>query len=714
MPVWIKRVTIKNLGPIYDLSVDLRRFNLFYGRNETGKTFLTEFILSLIFQNACERNWSMRQLNAQGKVVVSGLEDDDVDFLHGLKKKIEDYWTESDKGLPLNMARLLVVKGGELALSPGKSGGVDRDVLRSALSQDVIFDQILSKIPKVVQNCSLNEGEIVGRRQGQYKTREDINDKKLQLNNLLEEVNQEYAAGGIRDIEIQRDEIQLALDLQEQAKRYRAYKINREILGLEQKLGQLKANELEKLRDDIKEHKRLSDDVKSHEEELKLKEKSLEHFNWLKEAVTSWESMNLGSAPRVKLFLLILGVLFSILGSSLAFISALTDLQDKFGFNIAPLLILAGIMFVIGGAMVGVYIWKLNRWSKNTIRAEERSAIEKEYKERFDRSVNSLAGLMAHLEELKAIEVEKNTFKDQRRDWKEKISVKENDINAAFFRIKGEEIPVSEWNSALQSLRDQREQTNKVLLEKRLELSEMHVEESEYRTEPADEEFDADSYEALEKECEKIKEALEEKKSSLNSLKQKICYETGDDQSVSWSKLLQHLRENLEETTRDYRSLTAEILAGIGMNSVLQDIRAQEDEKINQDLQSKEVIDALYSFTGHLNQLDLDGDQITAKDDIGIYPLEELSTGAREQVQLALRMGIASRISSGEPLFMILDDAFQHSDWMRREKLIDTTIQMAKSGWQMIYLTMDDHICKIASERGKAEMGEEFLLYKFE
>ena len=92
------------------------------------------------------------------------------------------------------------------------------------------------------------------------------------------------------------------------------------------------------------------------------------------------------------------------------------------------------------------------------------------------------------------------------------------------------------------------------------------------------------------------------------------------------------------------------------------------------------------------NSLNLIDDQVYARDPYQEYPLGDLSTGAREQVQLALRLGIAARVSGGNPLFLILDDAFQHSDWNRRESLIQGTIDLVQSGWQVLYLSMDDHI----------------------
>ena len=49
----------------------------------------------------------------------------------------------------------------------------------------------------------------------------------------------------------------------------------------------------------------------------------------------------------------------------------------------------------------------------------------------------------------------------------------------------------------------------------------------------------------------------------------------------------------------------------------------------------------------------------------------------------------------------ILDDAFQHSDWERRKILIKQLSDIAKTGWQIIYLTMDDHIKKLFDNEGK-------------
>jgi uncharacterized protein YhaN len=93
------------------------------------------------------------------------------------------------------------------------------------------------------------------------------------------------------------------------------------------------------------------------------------------------------------------------------------------------------------------------------------------------------------------------------------------------------------------------------------------------------------------------------------------------------------------------------------------------------------------------------------------YNLADLSTGAREQVLLALRMGFASRLAGGQPLFMLLDDAFQHSDWQRRERLVEQVLRMVRAGWQVTYLTMDDHLRDLFDAAARQALDGDYRLH---
>jgi uncharacterized protein YhaN len=708
MSVWIKQVTVSNLGPINDLLVDLGKFNLFFGYNETGKTYLTEFILSSIFHNASEKEWSLRDLSGRGRIVISGLEDHETSFMPSSRKKIEDFWTEQDIGLPLDMARLLVVKGGELALSPSKTGGVGRDVLKSTLSQDAKLDQILDNVSKTVQSCALVNGEIEGPHRGEYKDRENYFEIKQKRNRLLEQVNQEYSIGNIRDLENLKERIQSEIKIQENAKRFRAYSIYREIQEFSQKLDQLQEKELEELRDKIIEHEKQNNEIQSLEEKIEKLNQSLRNIHWLEEGIVSWESMSLGNVPKAKLLLLILGAIFMSLGMASA-ISAVW-IQDVSLIYALP--ILGIVFFLVGCIIVGFYIWNIHRRNKNNLWAEERSVLEREFINRFKQKTSGLTGLRAQLNRLRQLETVKSELQGRYQKIDGRILELEKEIQATFFKITERKVLQDEWRSTLQSLREQRKYITGILQDKRIELGVMSVDDNKFITEPAEKEYDPSIYNDLKNKLEEVEKEIKSEKDRLNSLKQKVCNETDDDQSISWTTLIENLEKLIEKTSSDYKKTTAQILAGIGMTSVLQKVREEEDQKINRDLNSPEVINTLLKVTGHLNDLELEGDSVIVRDDLGIYPLADLSTGAREQVQIALRIGIANRISGGEPLFMILDDAFQHSDWNRREKLIDTIIEMAKSGWQMIYLSMDYHIRSRMYEKGTIEFGKDFCYFE--
>jgi uncharacterized protein YhaN len=100
--------------------------------------------------------------------------------------------------------------------------------------------------------------------------------------------------------------------------------------------------------------------------------------------------------------------------------------------------------------------------------------------------------------------------------------------------------------------------------------------------------------------------------------------------------------------------------------------------------------------------------------DAADYYLADLSTGAREQVLLALRMGFASRLAGGQPLFMLLDDAFQHSDWQRRERLVGQVLNMVQAGWQVTYLTMDDHLRDLFDTAAKKALDGDYRMHTIE
>ena len=86
MPIHLSKINLNKLGPLGTNSYDLGSLNLFYGKNETGKTFLVEFLLQSIFRQAA--SWDLRDIPGKGSVTIEGLQEKPVNFTLSAGKKI--------------------------------------------------------------------------------------------------------------------------------------------------------------------------------------------------------------------------------------------------------------------------------------------------------------------------------------------------------------------------------------------------------------------------------------------------------------------------------------------------------------------------------------------------------------------------------------------------------------------------------------------------
>ncbi|MFC1493572.1 ATP-binding protein, partial [candidate division KSB1 bacterium] len=173
---------------------------------------------------------------------------------------------------------------------------------------------------------------------------------------------------------------------------------------------------------------------------------------------------------------------------------------------------------------------------------------------------------------------------------------------------------------------------------------------------------------------------------------------TKDDPGIKWDDLIENLLNIKHETQLEFNKIKAEIAAGIIVHNVITQLKEEEDEKIQEGLDSDSVLKHIKKLTNRYNSLRLEKDNLIISDGYDEFDLKDLSTGVREQVMLALRIGFCAKVTGNDPLFFILDDAFQHCDWEKREILVRQLAEIAKDGWQIIYLTMDDHIKKLFEE----------------
>jgi len=686
MSVQIKNITIEKLGPLDSISLELGNLNLIYGRNETGKTYLVEFVLQSLFRHAS--NWSLRDVRAEGSITLTGISQKPIFFSPSSPKKIEDYWDENELGFPLNMSRLLVVKGGDLNLDENVPRGVGREFLKTALTNQVVLDDIWKKIPATVQKATLINQQITGHNQGKIKEYNNAKQDLANLANLLDLIDKNYSRGPVSLLELESVNINSQLQNQNQAKRHQAYLISNERKALLVEKELLSDTVLSNLRDHIRDLRSNQLDFDNLKEKAQSSKNKSEDYLWLEATLLAY-----------------IGSVF--LGSGL-----ITLILEQLILTIS--LYWAGLVAaILGAGFLVYYLIGILRWSSSIDESSERLLLQKSFQEKFGHLPRGLVDIRDQknkLQETYLLHKNNQTLCD-----KKSLEIENNKLQteALFQNIIGDQIDESDWDRNYNILKSQSTDLTGKIHALDLDLSKLNIPEEDYLIKPGSQSYDLLLIESLEEILKKLDADLSSYYQELDSLKIRACDQTGDDLTTPWPDVLHNLRNKHIDLIERNKIQTAELVAQIGMTEILTKIQGEEDQKIKNNINTSEVSDMLTILTGKYHQLDLIDSQILAGYQNSMYPLEDLSTGAREQIQLALRLGIASRITGGDPLFIILDDAFQHSDWQRREYLVKQVILLVKKGWQVTYLTMDDHIRDLFLKYGKAANKKQFTFYEF-
>ncbi len=701
MPIHLDKISVKNLGPLDSLDLTLGSLNLIYGLNETGKTFLVEFLLGSIFRYASK--WGLREIPGKGSVTVSGLTEKPTSFTLTTRKKIEDYWDDDELGLPLNMARLLVVKGGELDLA-GTPGGVNREVLKTMLTSEVLLDHIREPISKTIQKATLINQEINGDNRPPIKNLRYLSAEIQKLQALLDRVENEYSQGPLRQLELNIADVQQALKAQENAKCYAAYKLRQDFNNLRSEKDILSNEVIGDLRENLHDFTEEGVRLSEREKDLKKHQEASEHYSWLDSAISIWESRSLEVTKKPARWLTFFGMSLLLIGLILIGINDLVSTFNLLWIGLPLSSISAGILYYS--------TLRLQQWTSSINESKERQSIQEEYKTRFGKTLRGLSVLKEKKESIQKSYFQVEPLEKEIQDKRTIQLQRKSDLQDLFKAPTGKIVQEKDWEKTYQDLKIKSNELTEKIHALDLKLEKLNVPEEQVREEPVIEEYDPQRAIDLQDDLSTLDDELKQTQQALSSLKQVICHESGDDITISWEEALFHLRTINEEKKRKYRELTARLVAEIGVIQILDRIENEEDQKIQRDINTKEVSALLQSITGSYQTLELIDDQVYVSGQYSQHSLSDLSTGAREQIQLALRMGIASRVCGGDPLFMILDDAFQHSDWNRRDTLVKQMINMVKKGWQVTYLSMDDHIRDLFLKYGRATLKKQFRYFE--
>jgi len=661
---------------------DLGALNVIFSPNEKGKTFLVEFMIRALFRN--HHRWHQLRAGGSGKVGVEGLSDQTVYFSPSSTTKLEDYWQEKYNGMPVSISDLIVAKGAEVSIS---RQGISQRVLKEVLSGINELEVVGERISKTVQSADIADGQISISKKGEGKTYKEKQAESKHLNALLEEVESKYATGIIQDYQNRLKTLEIQIDLQHKARRHQAYLSSKKLLALQKELDAYPEEEIQALERDLHAYEDVRFEQERKQQQLETASVQSRYKVWLEKVRQEYRDWLFESAG-------VLQPWFYIIPS----IAAVTTLI----FMLVNLNLPAMISVL---ATIGSGIFLMNRIHKkvqNHRHQEEIEMIRNEFREKTGKTLSGYAVLEEELE-LQSQYAQQVQFLDQELEQlDQKLHGLDHQIQQKFKAFTGHSVNSENWEKKLSEVKEKHKQLTRSWYDERDVLMNLGVNSTDYLSEDPGIAYRKEQLQNLREEFAAIEHTLNEQENQLTTLKQRICDVTGDGLLVKWNVLIPHLREKKEQVDREVKKLAAQIVAGKMIYDEIEQARKEEDAKIQEGLRSSLVTEPLYQLTRRYTGLSVDAEKnLVVSDPYDDFLLSELSTGAKEQVMLALRIGFTRKLLNRDAMFLLLDDAFQHSDWRHREELIGKLAEISTMGWQIIYCTMDNHIYDLFRKAGQ-------------
>lgn len=442
MGIQIDSVSVNGLGPISSIQWGFKDINLIYGKNEQGKTFLVEYILASLFKNAPKT----RHLTDSGQVIVSGIDGSAQIFNPKTKKKIEDHLL-SPGNASIDLARLCVVKGGELSMTSVPGGTVTKSILKEYLSDQTTLDKILGRIPAAVQVSSWENGTIVPlRRVGLIKSSGKAKNNLEKINEMLLEIDQKYSQGQVKKASIGLESVKEKVKQQERAKRAYAYQLSTQITALQEELDTIPEEWIEKAAASVIKVDNLQIRLQRFIEEVEELEPQVENYPWLKSAVEECERRPEALEKEGTNLFVILAVL------SVVFTIAASFFNPYISLGTGSL----SLLFVF----LAMRQFQANTNMKDKGDRQEVKRMYTEFESRFEIKVKSIATLKSNLETLQEDFHTVNNKKQEITTLKLELSQAQAEMTRDLGLLKQENL---DEYSALDLIDHAKERRNKLL-----------------------------------------------------------------------------------------------------------------------------------------------------------------------------------------------------------------------------------------------------------
>jgi len=676
--IYIESIECSGCGPIEKLSLTPAPLTLIYGENEAGKTTLVENLLSVLFFRSRSEEKKLREsLKGTMKVSVRGLEDTGILFKGSHRgKRLEDYLPGDDKNFSHDLLPLLYVRASETALGESPGGVEGRD-LQGLVSEQRLIESLYKKLSGETGYIYMEGGRLgTEKKIGPWKNLEEMKQRINRLAATAEEFASALSERGVQALEEKIKGLEKEKRDLEHGRRHRAFELAAVIKKISADPlveGKKYITELEIL---AGEYAVKIKELASRRERLKKIKWNEGDLQWLKAAEAAWIA---GTSPGTALgqkILLALGGLCAV---------ALPVVYSFFKPMVVPVIAVTSLVVFM------VILFTVFSPPGSGTSAEELRAIALECEERFGAPLKSVADFSRWRGEVEGELSEAKVVRPMAESLEGEVRLLE-EKTAGLLALLGH--PGAGAAGAASALGQRLDELERKKLAAREQLAALDVPPGDYEETPSKVRYSPGALKKNDAARGDLREALEKENRHLQELRQRLGEFVGSETAFSHdtAALMEALYREEESLRAETREILGTMIGGLAVKEVLDDLQSREMQFLAETLNEANLTGLLQKITGRYNSFHLDEGRLLVGDGREYFSIDDLSSGAREQVLMVLRAGMAMKTTGQDRLFMILDDAFQFSDWKRRQRLVEMVVSMVMEGWQIIYLTMDDDL----------------------
>lgn len=646
----LRRLKIDSYGPLRDLDHDFGEgFNLFHGRNESGKTLLVEAVVKMLVDAEAEGFDGIGRVEG---MPAGFLEVESPDGVHQLPDAdLGDVFDGEVR--PRDVRNAFVVRDVDLR-RPRRSADFGRgDYLRD------VTDRVLGARTGEIERLQSQIADL-GRLTPSFERLRDRQPEKLKstvedarelsedLESYLETSREEGVLDDVRRLRKMEDERE---------------KVERDVRMLENAREQA---EVEDARGLVEELSRVEDEMQRHRE----REDEVEELRELEREIDSYRQQrddeNLD--PEVILnTVAVLGLLFA-----LSLLAAV--LSSGTG------------VLLISGVVLAALLYAGQRYldSRELVGEEDRLARDAHYAGVEGSSLPEVYGSIQ--QEIEEYEEEGGELQ---RDRERVVGRLQEVFDASHDDVEG-------WREEVERRADAVEEVDREYSERRLEDARERAEELEREVERTRERLSEHEDRLRELDRRLTEVAPESYLDDVDSV--------GVDSAADLRGALDAVEGFLEEVTETRDAAQAAV-------EVLEEIEEEEEEEIDQLFGGDGFVAESFERVTEGRYVDVSYDEAegavkVTRADGRRLSAAELSQGTYDLLYLVVRVKLARELAGGEPGFLVLDAPFVHSDSERVRREIEVLSDLVEDGWQVVYLSFRDVVTEAVEEVTDAEVFE--------